>query len=172
MSDKISGQVFRIYEKQFPNKPVTYSIKLEDNPIYYRTNTNRYAGIAEPGNRVEFMATMNSDGKSARVDGDVKALAAVAAAPGGTPSMGVSRDNSIQYQSSRKDALEFVGLLVKAEAVKLPAKPADKLGALVALVDSFTASFFEDINTLGAVTRALEGGEAPESDAGEENGEE
>ena len=164
MSDKISGQVFKVYPKTFPGKAESYSVKLEDNPIYYRMGTRRFAGIAEPGNRIEFMATANADGKSANVDGDVKLQAASAAAAPGTPSLsGSARDNSIQYQSSRKDALEFVGLIVAADAVKLPAKQAAKLGALETLADHYTAKFFEDISTLGAVTRELEGGSAPES---------
>ena len=161
MSDKISGQVFRVYPKTFPGKPETYSVKLEDNPIYYRLGTKRFGGIVEPGNRIEFFATMNSDGKSARVDGDVKPLAAIPAAAG-TPSLAPSGTQAaIQYQAARKDALVLVGMILEAKAVKLPAKQADLLGAVEDLVDHYTAKFFEDTSTLGAVTRALEGGEAP-----------
>lgn len=168
MSQFVKGQVFKVYPKTFPGKAESYSVKLEDNPIYYRMGTRRFAGIAESGNVIEFSATPNTDGKSANVDGDVKLSAPAAVAATGTPALsGSARDNSIQYQSSRKDALEFVGLIVKTDAVKLPAKQAAKLVALTALVDQYTASFFEDINTLGAVTRELEGGAAPASGEGE-----
>lgn len=163
VSDKISGQVFRVYPKTFPGKPETYSVKLEDNPIYYRLGTKRFGGIVEPGNRIEFFATMNSDGKSARVDGDVKALAAIPAATAGTPSLAPSGTQAaIQYQAARKDALVLVGMVLGAEAIKLPGKPGDKLGVVEGLVDHYTAKFFEDTSTLGAVTRELEGGAAPD----------
>lgn len=162
MSQKVTGQVFRVYPKTFPGKPETYSVKLEDNPIYYRLGTKRFAGVVEPGSVIEFMATLNPDGKSARVDSDVKlASQQTAQAVGATQD---AKQASITYQSARKDALAFVAAILSADAIKLPAKQADKLAAMENLVDHYTAKFFEDTNTLGAVTRALEGGEAPETD--------
>jgi hypothetical protein len=170
---KVTGKVFRVFEKEWPSKfpgkkgNKTYSIKLEDDPIYYRTPKEKYeglrfAGIAEPGNMVTFDAEPINEA-SAQINGAVTLVEqpkATPAAAGGnaglaqTLNLGGARDASIQYQSSRKDALEFVGLIVKAEAVKLPAKPADKLQALEALVDHYTAIYLADIGTQGAVARA------------------
>jgi hypothetical protein len=153
----VTGQVFKIYEKEFRGKKL-YSIKLEDDPVYYRMNETRNAGIAESGNFIEFEAEPNPDGKSAQVKGPVKAAsrpaaqAAVATAVGGGFSAG--REASIHYQSARKDALVFVSLLATTGAVKLPAKQALKLKALEALVDAYTAQYLEDIATGGAVARA------------------
>tara|TARA_R110000772_G_scaffold175148_1_gene287003 strand:- start:347 stop:835 length:489 start_codon:yes stop_codon:yes gene_type:complete len=52
------------------------------------------------------------------------------------------RDCSIQYQSSRKDAIQMLGVLLTAEAIKLPAKQADKYDAAMAIVEEMTAQFF------------------------------
>lgn len=170
---KVTGKVFRVFEKEWPSKfpgkkgNKTYSIKLEDDPIYYRTPKEKYeglrfAGIAEPGNMVTFDAEPINE-TSAQINGAVtlveqpKSQATAPVANGSTASGSGSyadRDVSIRYQSSRKDALEFVSLIVKAEAVKLPAKQADKLEALEALVDHYTAIYLADIGTQGAVARA------------------
>lgn len=175
MSNKIEGVVFKVYPKTFPGKPETYSIKIDGDPIYYRSGTNRFAGIAESGNRVTFMATPNADGKSARIDSPVTLVAAPPpAAASGTPALGGDRQNNIVYQSSRKDAIELVKLILSTEAMTLPTKKADRLAALEALVDHYTAQFFEDVSTLGAVTRENESEGVPAAKAdggGEDDGE-
>ena len=158
---KVTGQVFKAYDKAWGNK-VLYSLKLEDDPIFYRMNENRGAGIVEPGNWIEFEADPNSDGKSATVKGPPKLLpkpAAAAAPSGGAVNSGGGasvRETSIHYQSARKDALQFVQIATASGAITLPAKAAGKLKALEALVDYYTALYFEDIGTGGAVTRAQE----------------
>lgn len=159
MTNLVTGQVFRVYDKQFPGKPLTHSFKLDGDPLYYRVGTNRFPGILESGNVVEFTATQNPDGKSANVTSPVKAGKAVAApvAASGTPTMSYdARNNSIAYQSSRKDAIALVDIILREKAYKLPTKIADQLGAITDLVDHLTASYFEDVGTLGAVTRANE----------------
>ena len=76
-----------------------------------------------------------------------------------------AKDLKIQYQSARKDALVHVGLLVSAEAVKLPAKTKakERQDAIDGLVDYYTALFFEDIADQSAVERAQEEREAPKT---------
>jgi len=171
---RVTGQVFKVYDKNFRGK-MLYSVKLEDNPIYYRMNESRWAGIAEAGNWIEFDAEPNPDGKSASVRGQIKVMEPPASAPaasGGTYSAGGgggAREASIHYQSARKDALQFVSIVLAQGAVKLPTKQALKLKALEALVDTYTALFVEDIGTGGAVTRATaaaysEGAETPDGE--------
>jgi len=170
---RVEGQVFKIYSKDFRGK-TNYTIKLEDNPIYYRCWTNRYAGIAEPGNKIAFDAEPNPDGTSAKVTSApvlVSAQPAVAATPvSGGGGYGADRQGSIVYQSSRKDALEFLKLAVETGALVVPAAKAKKLGFLEAALDRYTAFFFEDVNTLGAVTREAEGGGVIESEEGDGEG--
>ena len=171
---KFTGQVFKVYPKQFPGKPMTYSVKLEDQPLFHRMGTERYAGIVEPGKVIEFEATPNSDGKSAQVQGTIREVVQAPAAAPGSPALpnNTGRDNSIQYQSARKDAIEFVDLLVRNEALKLGKDAAKKEGILFAALDRYTAFFFKDIATLGAVVREAESeGESPEAEAAADDGE-
>jgi hypothetical protein len=169
MSQKYTGKVFKIYDKVWGgNKPTTYSIKLDGQPLYHRTGTNRYAGIAESGKVVEFFATPNADDKSANVDGPVTEVTASAPAASGTPSYGggwndPGRQNSIVYQSSRKDAIEFVTFLYEKEVIPMPKTPKDRLGNVEATLDRITAQFFNDVNTLGAVVREAESEGTPEA---------
>lgn len=161
---QVTGQVFKVYEKTFSGKN-NYSVKLENDPLYYRMNQKRFAGIAEPGNTVTFSAEMNEDGKSARVTGELKKASgpAAAAAPVSTG----NRESSIHYQSARKDALVMVDLLIRTEALSLGKAPAKKAAIIEAALDRYTALFFEDIGTMGAVTRC--NGEDSEG-ASEEDG--
>ena len=48
---------------------------------------------------------------------------------------------AIQHQSARNSAIAFMDVLFKNEAVKLPAKQADKMDAALSLLDSLTAQF-------------------------------
>jgi hypothetical protein len=158
---KVTGQVYKLFDKNFRGKTL-WSFRLENDPIYYRMDENRGAGIVEPGNYIEFDANLNSDGKSAQVTGPPTKVVPASPVAGGavaTPGRGgnyADRESSIHYQSARKDALVFVGMAVSAGAIVLPAKTSAKLAALEALVDAYTAQYLEDISTGGAVTRAVQ----------------
>lgn|SRR5690606_15170114 len=65
------------------------------------------------------------------------------------------RNISIAYQSSRKDALQLVQILVESQAVPLPTKKAEQADAILALVEHYTAHFFlklEDVVKDGGVS--------------------
>lgn len=178
MSQKVTGRVFKVYSKEFPpnkgKKAITwYSIKLEDDKLYYRCKAHNPGDIT--GKTVEFQA----DGfDAAQASVDVKTLKVVDNTPtesatsnGGAAVVGSSRDAAIQYQSARKDALVMADLVLRNGGVKLPAKESAKEGAIEALVDSYTAQYFLDITTLGAVARTngtTDGDEQPEKDVGED----
>jgi hypothetical protein len=156
-----TGQVWKVFEKQFPGKGgkpgnTWYSIKLDGDETFYRCKGNNPGDIA--GKVVSF-----------EVDGDnvtskpvivqsapaETAKAAPAAGAGGAGAvLGSTREASIHYQSARKDALQLVDIITRVGAVKLPAKEAAKLEAVEALVDSYTAQYFNDISTFGAVSRS------------------
>lgn len=57
------------------------------------------------------------------------------------------KDEKIQWQAARNSAIALADLAIKAEALKLPAKQADKLDALEAYVSEKTKQFFEDVKT-------------------------
>jgi len=158
MSQRVEGTVFRVYDREFRGKK-SFTIKLDGVDVWYRAGAKRWAGIAEPGNRVAFDAEPNLGRDDAKIVSDVVlAKAAPAAAPGAPyASGGGDRNNSIVYQSSRKDALALVALLAQTGALKLPAAQAAKAGAVEAALDRYTALFFDDVSTLGAVVREAEG---------------
>ena len=79
------------------------------------------------------------------------AQAARPAKGGVDPQVWVDKDTSILYQSSHKDALVFVGMLLQNGAVSLPTKKADQADAVNALVEDYSAQFF--IKTRGVVAQ-------------------
>ena len=170
MSNRIEGIVYKIYDRVFRGRP-SYTIKIDNDPIWYRAGEQRFAGIAESGNRVTFNAEMNPDNTSAKIVGPVTLASPAPAAANGTPASagGGDRNNSIVYQSSLKAALNLVSILAQTGALKMPAKQAGKVGAIEAAVDRYTAMFFDDVFTLGAVTREAEG--AGEDSTSDEDGE-
>lgn len=109
--------------------------------------------------------------------------AAVVATPSGTttvaPSTGaVSRDASIQYQSSRKDALQLVQLLLAHDALPMStstakAGQAKRFEEIKAFVDKMTVEYYGDVQTgrvlqsvvdAGAVKPAASGGASADAD--------
>jgi hypothetical protein len=194
---QITGTVFKVYPKTWPaqgGKPgnTTYSVKLDGDPMYYRTPRGKgkgsdgdpLTGIAEPGAVISFKSEPINEKSAQIVAGtvtkvektDAPAPVAGAVTGGGSPAYSgggqsyAQRDASIQYQSSRKDAIALVDTLIRAGAITLPAKAAAKLEALEACVDMYTANFYADIGTLGAIARA--NGTAKEADVAPAGGEE
>lgn len=157
MSDIMSGRVTKVYENTFDDGNVSVSFKIAGDNRYFRTGKNRYSGIVEEGNHIKFKMQPVSE-KAAKVLGTPKKgsgsepAAASGAAPGGSNGYG-NTDAAIRYQSSRKDALEMAKLILSSDALKLPAKEAAKLAVIEALVDRYTAAFYGDIETKGAVAR-------------------
>jgi len=154
------GVVSKLITREWKDKTF-YSVGLEGEKGFISLGTSR-GGIAE-GDYVEIEWEENAKGYKDAVKGGVKKLekpknqpAAAKAGGGGQP----KDEGSIQYQSSRKDAIAYVQTVIAAGAVKLPAKEADKLAALDALVDLYTAKFYADIASKGAVARA-NGEDAP-----------
>lgn len=158
-----TGQVYKIFTKEFPGKGgkkgnTWFSIKLEGDDTYYRCKGNDPGDIE--GKTVSFEADGDQVTSKPVVKEEVPVAASLQTPPpkGGNVSggavLGSAREASIHYQSARKDALQFLDILTRTGAVKLPAKEAAKLEALEALADSYTASFFADISSFGAVARA------------------
>ena len=77
----------------------------------------------------------------------IKQGAAPSAPSYAPPASPGARDVSIQYQSSRKDALVLFPLLVEAGAISLPKEKAAKYDAVLALVEEITNKFYIDIQT-------------------------
>lgn len=171
MSNQVEGVVWKVYTKNFRGRD-NYTVKLDGIPTYFRLGTNRHAGVCEEGNKITFSYEENPDGQSARVTSDPRIVQAQApAAQTAGPTGGSPRQAAIEYQSSRKDALEFLRLTLTSGAVTLPAAKGKKLVALEALLDRYTAQFFEDVATLGAVVREAANPGDEEVESASEEGE-
>lgn len=142
---QFSGQVFKLYTGRTP------AFRLEGDQIYYNAKT--LPAFVQAGAFITFEAgELSRSGKGRDVvEGSIQQQ--TKASPAGPAASLGSRDESIQYQSARKDALVMVTLLLANGAVKLPEAPSKRAGVIEALVDRFTASYFEDIGDLGALDR-------------------
>jgi len=139
----INGQVERVVEKQ-GKFGAMFSLLVNGN--WY--GTGKTSGGVKPGDYVEFAAETNARGFTDVVKGTLKPAPAPAgktasvAAPAASSNSYDSRQDSIVFQSSRKDALAFVGLLLTAGKLDFgKAKGADAIAVLEAYVDKFTEHF-------------------------------
>ncbi len=146
------GKVSKLFESRRGG-----SFGLADQYGLYFNTKNDLPPFVVPGATVSFEAEVGRNGKSCYVvDSTLKeVVGAPKPAPGGTPTGFGTRDDSIKYQSSRKDALVMVGLLAAAGALYNDKTPKAKLAGIIEdTVDRFTALYYEDIETLGALERA------------------
>jgi hypothetical protein len=84
---------------------------------------------------------------------------------------GDARQDSIIYQSSRKDALSLIGLLISQDALpisvaKTAAGKAKRYEEVMALVDKLTVQYFYDVSTLRNLDRVQDGGAEAAAPAG------
>lgn len=119
------------------------------------------------GDYVEIVTEMENDFevvKSARkIDPPAAGTASSAHGPVVTVPYIDKRQASIVYQSSRKDALEFVNLLIAQDALpvssaKTSAGKAKRYEEILALVDKLTVQFFYDVETLRNLDRVVDAG--------------
>lgn len=92
-------------------------------------------------------------------------------APSGGSSFDVNRQKSIHYQSSRKDAIEVLGLLIAKDALpmtaaKTKAGEAARYEEIMALVDKLTVRYFNDTESLRILDSVVDDG-AVETDVGQ-----
>jgi hypothetical protein len=92
-----------------------------------------------------------------------------------TPAVGsnfdVKRQSSIHYQSSRKDAIEVLGLLIARDALPMTsakgkAGEAARYEELMALVDKLTVRYFNDTESFRVLDSVVDEG-AVEADVGQ-----
>ena len=164
------GKVKKVIKKEFEDGGVSISFTLAGQEPFFRLGSKRLAGVVEEGNSIEFYGEQVSD-KAVKVKTDtVKAASGKPAGEGGSSASSARSDTShdIHYQSARKDALAFVQVVIAAGAIKLPAKESGKLEALEAALDRYTAAFYADIETKGAVARVKGPAKGDEAAADEE----
>lgn len=147
------GKVSKIFPARWGG-----SFGIEEQYGLYFNTRNALPDFVVAGATVEFDAVQGRGQKSMQVtDSSLKLAAPTPPAErqsggGGQPT---SRDDSIRYQSSRKDALAMVGLMAAAGVLYNDKTPKSKIGGILEdAVDRFTAVYFEDVETLGALTRS------------------
>lgn len=173
------GVVARIYSKEFGDS-TAWSFTLRGDRTFYRLG-NKKPAFSE-GDSVQFEVEMKGQNAYARgvsqwADSDpVRGASAssVARTSSDVPRTAdefwrrkeqrdIETQKRIELQSCRNSAIELVKLLASAEAVKLPAKQADKVPVVEELVQHYTQFFLdrnagketvETINTEAAVEAA------------------
>lgn len=147
----ITGVVTKIWANQ-TKVGTTYAIVV-DNVRYglYKTKPS-----CSEGDYVTFEAEQkgdfwNADPKTIKKAEGGPTQPAVASTGGGSyATKQDDRQDSIIYQSSRKDALHFLEIAVAAGVVDLGTKTAGKkIEALNLFVDKQTQRYFEDVKNLG-----------------------
>lgn len=99
--------------------------------------------------------------------------AAPASSPAPTPRAGshVDRNDSIVYQSSRKDAIALVSLLLEHDALPMSANAAKagiakRFEEITAYVDKITVQYYHDVQTGRTIQSVVDAGAVPPSSAG------
>lgn len=151
---KASGVVGVVGERAGKFGPM-YSIKLENDEAWYGTKSKKPQ--CSVGDTVEFNFHVNARGYP---DADLESLTTIEAGPddpipssvpGGdvaTPTEGRKafdrKQAVIVYQSSRKDAIQFLKLAMDAGVIDLPAKgtKADKFQALRIFQEELSADYW------------------------------
>lgn len=146
-----NGKVAFLNEKNWNDKTL-YSIKLQnDNSLYM-------CGESKPDcAKGDFVSFGYKEGRSGRFEVDVKSIkvkkAEVVQAGGGRSwkmDTGYDkRQETIEYQAARNSAIAAAGVILQANALKLPAKEADKYGVVIELIGTLTDKFFAETKTLG-----------------------
>lgn len=101
--------------------------------------------------------------RAERIDPPTKASGPAAGGPQRAAGPAGDRQDSIVYQSSRKDALALVELLVSQDALpisvaKTSAGKAKRYEEIMALVDKLTVQYFYDVTTLRNLERVADAG--------------
>lgn len=174
----VQGVIEKKSGRQWQDKTF-YSFALQGQQGWYRLGTNPMAGVAENGAMVQVTFTTDAKGNNNVKQGGIQVLGAAApqavpqptavpaaASPApsnvgtGTNLMSkkdwADKDQSIQYQSARNAAIDYMRLLVQSESLDLPGKnkKVERKQAMDTMLDILTAKFFVDIEGRSAVSRA------------------
>ncbi len=138
-----------------------HSIKMDDE--WYNCGFND-PGVFE-GDNVEIIYDSGKYGRDVekgnvtRISGPLSSgKANVPTGQTNAPAATVSKDNrqdSIHFQSSRKDAIAVAELAIKHDLLKLPTAQNKKLDAVLQFVDHMTNQYYNDVTELKTGTGAV-----------------
>lgn len=165
------GQAAGIVEvlsiKAMPRGGNSYNFKLSDG-IWYGHGFDAPSFVK--GDNVTFNYAENGNFKNVDAASVVISAVEAAKATGGSAKASVAAYSpnatqlAISYQAARKDALQIIDMALRAEALSLGSKKAEKLSIIEAMVDQMTTQFFEDTKVLGKATVDITASVAPDSD--------
>jgi hypothetical protein len=140
-SRKIEGTVKKVLERKWQNKTF-YSLALEEHDELFGMGATRPK--CRQGDAIAFSAAQNEKGYW-DVQGDVLQTGN-ATSSATTPA--VDRQDSILLQSSRKDALQFLDILIKTDSYPIPKGKESRMEALEAVLNDITDRFFWRVKTI------------------------
>jgi hypothetical protein len=143
MSETVSGTV----EKINKNKSGFYGILVADTWF----GGGKYAPKFSEGDTIQFNWKANGNFKN--IDGSVEVLekGAGSTVPSGVASSGGKatnwdlKDKRITMLACRKDAISLVNIIAEKDALTLPTKKADRMEAILLLVDELTEGLYSKI---------------------------
>ncbi len=165
---KRKGTVSRVGKGQY-----SYFIQLDGDGFYFNTKYEPKCGEGDVVG-IEFTKKDDKRGQIKNVtileqnSSGYKASASNSGGGSGGGGGGGDRQDSIVYQSSRKDAIVFVTLLLTNEAFAIKGKPEDMRVQLEELLDEITGRFFKDASD-PRKSNALTGDGADDEDDAKES---
>lgn len=157
MAERVRGVVFRAGKSKFG-----FYIKLDGDDTFYNTKYEPKVGEGD-----EIGIEFDRKGRSCNIK-NVKVFSKADRAPrgngsgngsGGYQPAGGDRQDSIVWQSSRKDAIEMAALLLTNGAVTMPKTANDRAVIVDGLVNKLTYRYFLDAsNPRGSDTFKEEAG--------------
>lgn len=150
---QFNGKVSRLFTARYGG-----SFGLEGQDSTYFNTRNALPAFVQPGAFVSFDATDKSRGGRYRSFDVADASLAQAQPPAGAAAPAAagigSVQDKIQYQAARKDAQMIVQQLIDAGVLYNEKTPKAKIAGIIEdATDRYTALYYDDTTTLGALTR-------------------
>ena len=139
----VTGAVARLTEKVVSNGSTSFGFQV--NGEWYSTFDKQ---DAKEGDVVTFDFIQKGNYKNI-AKGSIRAsVGAAPSAPTAAPQAANSRDISIVYQSSRKDAIAIVTAMLSNDCIKLPAAENKRYGAVMGLVDELANMYYNEVQSV------------------------
>lgn len=152
------GVISKVFSKPFQNKTL-YSFQLQGDQQYYRLGEKK-PPFVQDGASIQFDIDWKGNNASAKNVApwmeQVVPAALQTPIPYAPPAAAkdnywnnkekadVARQKKIEIQAARNAAIEFISILLAQEAVKLPAKQADKEAALADMLNHYIEKFLSE----------------------------
>lgn len=142
----MQGQVAYVNEKQWNGK-MLYSFKLTNDDALYMCGNKK--PFINKGDYIDFTFSQSPKGQSivdpAQIT--VKKAEVMTAGKSNFEKANDTRQRTIEWQAARNSAIAAVEVIVKANALKLPAKEAAKMDVVLELISELTRKYFDETHS-------------------------